>query len=66
MWRSVVPVLMMVMATLISNSFGTGIAAGLLFYVAIKVVAGKAREVPVSLYVLAIPLVYYFATLTHH
>jgi len=60
------PVLMMVMATLISNSFGTGIAAGLLFYVAIKVVAGKAREVPVSLYVLAIPLVYYFATLTHH
>ncbi len=60
------PVLMMVMATLISNSFGTGIAAGLLFYVAIKVVAGKAREVPVSLYVLAIPLIYYFATLTHH
>lgn len=60
------PVLMMVMATLIANSFGTGIAAGLLFYVAIKVVAGKAREVPVSLYVLAIPLIYYFATLTHH
>ncbi len=60
------PVLMMVMATLISNSFGTGIAAGLLFYVVIKVVAGKAREVPVSLYVLAIPLIYYFATLTHH
>lgn len=60
------PVLMMVMATLIANSFGTGIAAGLLFYVAIKVVAGKAREVPISLYVLAIPLIYYFATLTHH
>lgn len=60
------PVLMMVMATLISNSFGTGIAAGLLFYVAIKAVAGKAREVPIGLYVLAVPLVYYFATLTHH
>lgn len=60
------PVLMMVMATLISNSFGTGIAAGLLFYVVIKVVAGKARDVPISLYVLAIPLIYYFATLTHH
>jgi AGZA family xanthine/uracil permease-like MFS transporter len=60
------PVLMMVMATLIANSFGTGIAAGLLFYVAIKVVAGKGREVPLSLYLLAIPLVYYFATLTHH
>ena len=60
------PVLMMVMITLISNSFGTGIAGGLLFYVIIKVVAGKAREVPVGLYILAIPLVYYFATLVHH
>ncbi|MDR3432513.1 MAG: NCS2 family permease [Rouxiella aceris] len=60
------PVLIMVMATLIANSFGTGIAAGLLFYVAIKMVAGKGREVPLSLYLLAIPLVYYFATLTHH
>lgn len=60
------PVLMMVMTTLISNSFGTGIAGGLLFYVIIKVVAGKAREVPVGLYILAIPLVYYFATLVHH
>ncbi|TDS97017.1 AGZA family xanthine/uracil permease-like MFS transporter [Rahnella sp. BIGb0236] len=60
------PVLMMVMITLISNSFGTGIAGGLLFYVVIKAVAGKAREVPVGLYILAIPLVYYFATLVHH
>ncbi|MFZ4834091.1 NCS2 family permease [Rouxiella sp. Mn2063] len=60
------PVLLMVMTTLISNSFGTGIAGGLLFYVAIKVVAGKWREVPISLYILALPLVYYFATLTHH
>lgn len=60
------PVLMMVMITLISNSFGTGIAGGLLFYIIIKLVAGKWREVPVSLYVLAIPLVYYFTTLVRH
>ncbi|WP_159281236.1 NCS2 family permease [Rahnella variigena] len=60
------PVLMMVMITLISNSFGTGIAGGLLFYIIIKVVAGKVREVPLGLYILAIPLVYYFATLVHH
>jgi len=60
------PVLMMVMITLISNSFGTGIAGGLLFYVIIKVVAGKAREVPIGLYILAVPLAYYFATLVHH
>lgn len=56
-------VLLMVLMTLISNSFGTGIAAGLLFYVAIKVVAGQARQVPLGLYLIAIPLVYYFVTL---
>ena len=60
------PVLMMVMITLISNSFGTGIAGGLLFYIIINVVAGKMREVPTGLYILAIPLVYYFTTLVHH
>ncbi|NGX87877.1 NCS2 family permease [Rahnella sp. Lac-M11] len=60
------PVLMMVMITLISNSFGTGIAGGLLFYILIKIVAGKGREVPLGLYILAVPLVYYFATLVHH
>lgn len=60
------PVLMMVMITLIANSFGTGIAGGLLFYIIIKVVAGKAREVPLGLYILAIPLAYYFTTLVHH
>lgn len=60
------PVLMMVMITLISNSFGTGIAGGLLFYIIIKIVAGKGREVPLGLYILAVPLVYYFATLVHH
>ncbi|WP_192458222.1 NCS2 family permease [Musicola keenii] len=60
------PVLMMVMVTLISNSFGTGIAGGLLFFIAIKAVAGKWREIPIGLWVLAIPLVYYFATLVKH
>ncbi|KAB8305680.1 NCS2 family permease [Rouxiella chamberiensis] len=60
------PMLMMVMITLISNSFGTGIAGGLLFYILIKIVAGKGREVPLGLYILAVPLVYYFATLVHH
>src|SRR5471030_1623884 len=60
------PVLLMVMITLISISFGTGIAGGLLFYIIIKVVAGKAREIPVGLYILAIPLAYYFTTLVHH
>ena len=60
------PVLMMVMITLIANSFGTGIAGGLLFYILIKAVAGKWREIPISLWVLAVPLVYYFSTLVKH
>ncbi len=38
------PVLMMVMITLIANSFGTGIAGGLLFYIVIKAIAGKWRR----------------------
>ncbi|HHR5901317.1 TPA: NCS2 family permease [Providencia alcalifaciens] len=60
------PVLMMVMITLIANSFGTGIAGGLLFYILIKAVAGKWREIPISLWILAVPLVYYFSTLVKH
>lgn len=60
------PVLMMVMISLISNSFGTGIAGGLLFYVAINLLAGKGRQVPLGLYLLSLPLLWYFATLVHH
>lgn len=60
------PVLMMIMVTLVSNSFGTGIAGGLLFFILIKAVAGKWREIPLSLWILAIPLVYYFSTLVKH
>lgn len=59
-------VLMMVMITLIANSFGTGIAGGLLFYIAIKTLAGKWREIPLGLWVLALPLIYYFSTLIRH
>ncbi|VTN10348.1 Uncharacterised protein [Raoultella terrigena] len=32
----------------------------------IKSVAGKWREIPLGLWILAIPLVYYFATLVRH
>jgi len=45
-----------------SNSFGTGIAGGLLCYVLVKLLAGRFREVPWGLYVLAVPLGYYFYT----
>ncbi len=39
------PVLSMVLLTLMSNSFGTGIAGGLLCYVLVKLLAGRFREV---------------------
>jgi AGZA family xanthine/uracil permease-like MFS transporter len=58
--------LMMVLLTLVSNSFGTGIAGGLLFYVAVKVLSGEAKQVSIGMYVLAIPLAYYFWTVAAH
>lgn len=56
------PAILMVLLTVLSNSFGTGIAGGLLSYVLIKVLAGKARDVSVGMYGLALPLAYYFWT----
>ncbi|MBV8394623.1 MAG: NCS2 family permease [Alphaproteobacteria bacterium] len=56
------PLLSMVLLTLMANSFGTGIAGGLLCYVAVKALAGRFREIPVGLVVLAVPLGYYFWT----
>ena len=56
------PVISMVLLTLMSNSFGTGIAGGLLCYVLVKALAGRFREIPIGLVVLAIPLGYYFWT----
>lgn len=60
------PAIAMVLLTLISNSFGTGIAGGLLVHVIVQVLAGKAREIPLGLFILAIPLGYYFYTAATH
>jgi AGZA family xanthine/uracil permease-like MFS transporter len=60
------PPIAMVLLTLISNSFGTGIAGGLLVHVIVQVLAGKAREIPLGLFILAIPLGYYFYTAATH
>ncbi|WP_224788915.1 NCS2 family permease [Pandoraea terrae] len=56
------PVLAMVLLTLLSNSFGTGIAGGLLCYVLVKMLVGRFKDLPWGLYVLALPLAYYFWT----
>ncbi|GAM04759.1 NCS2 family permease [Novosphingobium sp. MBES04] len=55
------PIAMMLL-TLISNSFGTGIAGGLLVHVLVEVLAGRWRQIPVGLFVLSLPLGYYFYT----
>jgi AGZA family xanthine/uracil permease-like MFS transporter len=52
----------MVLLTLLSNSFGTGIAGGLLCFVLVKLLAGRPRDLHWGLYVLAVPLGYYFWT----
>lgn len=56
------PVLSMVLLTLMSNSFGTGIAGGLLCYVLVKLLAGRFGDVPWGLVLLTVPLGYYFWT----
>lgn len=58
----VLPAMTMVLITLISNSFGTGIAAGILVHVAVQILAGRIRQLPLGLIILAIPLGYFFYT----
>ena len=54
--------ILMVLLTVLSNSFGTGIAGGLLAYVLIKLLAGKGGDVLLGMSVIALPLTYYFRT----
>ncbi len=56
------PAVLTILLTLLSNSFGTGIAGGLLSYVLVKVLAGEAKQVSIGMYILALPLAYYFWT----
>lgn len=56
------PAMAMILLTLIANSFGVGIAGGLLAYVLTQVVAGRWRTLPIGLVILALPLGYYFYT----
>jgi len=52
--------------TLMSNSFGTGIAGGVLAHVLVQVLAGRARQLPIGLLILAVPLSYYLYTVAKH
>jgi AGZA family xanthine/uracil permease-like MFS transporter len=56
------PAMLMIMVTLFSNNFGTGIAAGILGYVAVQILSNRARHVSPGLYLLTIPVAYFFWT----
>jgi AGZA family xanthine/uracil permease-like MFS transporter len=59
-FAAALPALMAVFMTLFANNFGMGIAAGILTYVATQVLAGKGRQVSLALYLLTVPLLYFF------
>ncbi|MPY97047.1 MAG: NCS2 family permease [Actinophytocola sp.] len=58
------PAFMTIVVTIFTFNFGTGIAAGIVTYVIAKLFAGRFRDIPKGLFVLLIPLIYYFTTLT--
>jgi AGZA family xanthine/uracil permease-like MFS transporter len=58
---------LMILVTIFSNNLGIGIAAGILSYVIVQILAGRARSVSTGLYLLTIPLLYFFWTVaTRH
>ena len=50
----------MIMFTVFMGSMATGIAAGILAHVFIKVCTGHAKEIHPAMYILCIPLALYF------
>jgi AGZA family xanthine/uracil permease-like MFS transporter len=61
------PAMAMVLLTLISSSFGIGIAGGLVFYVIVKIFESGFRDLSPGLLLLAIPLAYYlYSAATAH
>ncbi|SEF00498.1 NCS2 family permease [Ruania alba] len=57
------PAFLAVVVTIFTFNIGTGISAGIVAYVVVKVLSGEARSVPGGLWILLVPLVYYFTTL---
>ncbi|WGD36971.1 NCS2 family permease [Lysinibacter sp. HNR] len=55
-----IPAMLVVACTVFWGNFGTGIASGLVGFVLIKVAAGRWRDVHIGMYILLIPLGYFF------
>lgn len=53
---------LMIMFTVFTGSIASGLSAGILADIIIKVLTGRAKEVHIGMYLLAIPLVFYFIT----
>ncbi|WGW10603.1 NCS2 family permease [Saxibacter everestensis] len=60
-----IPAAMVLVCTLLWGNFGTGIAAGLLSFVLIKVAALKFREVNLGMWIMTPFLVYFFVAAAH-
>lgn len=58
-----VPAALLVATTVFFGNFGTGIAVGLAAHVLVKAVSGRFREIPWGLWIVMVPLGYYFYTL---
>lgn len=54
------PAFISIAFTIFTFNFANGIAMGILTFILIKVLTGKAKEIHPGLYLLALPLLYYF------
>lgn len=57
------PAFMTIVVTIFTFNFGNGIAAGIITYVVVKALSGRYKEIHPGLYIIIIPLIYYFMTL---
>src|SRR5699024_7012318 len=58
------PAFFTIVVTIFSFNIGTGIAAGIVSYALAKVIVGEVRSIPVGMWILLVPLAYYFTTLS--
>ena len=57
------PAFVTILFTAFTFNLANGISLGVLTYVVIKVTSGRRHEVPLGMYILCLPLLYYLATL---
>ncbi len=60
-----IPAALVVVCTLLWGNFGTGIAAGLLSHVLVKVAAGRFKDVSIGMWVMTPFLIYFFIAAAH-